>query len=496
VGVAARAPRQPLDGEALREGLGVGVGVEPVAELVDVAPQGAKWVRHASSLGATVEVVDTSGVASSAVRSEATARASRSALLPRQPESHDDYGPAATVEFGALLRELREARGWSLAELARHITFHRGYIGKVEHGQQWPQRGFAELSDTALNAGGDLTAAWDEQDRQRKDAARVGRILTTSVEDSLRLIAAVEERGDLGDLDHGVRDLAVAYLGTPPGPMLLEGVELRAEALRRLKEHQYQPTEQADLYVMLGRVQGVLAYAALDLGDAAGALAHAAAAWVCAERAGDNELRAWVRGTQSLIARFQSDYTSAAAYVRDGLRYAAPGTARVRLLCGLAQCRANLGDSAGANRALNVALRERERIITPDSLGGLFEFSLAKQHYYAGSSLIWLGGGTDAQRAVREASEAIALWEQEPPETRSLDDEALAHVYEATAHLQLGDVDAAGAALRPVLDLPTDRQISWITKRVGRVGDLLREPQFENSVAAGELYDEIRALAS
>jgi tetratricopeptide (TPR) repeat protein len=240
----------------------------------------------------------------------------------------------------------------------------------------------------------------------------------------------------------------------------------------------------------------VLAYAALDLGDAAGAATHAEGAWVCAERAGDNELRAWVRGTQSLIARFDSDYARALSYVQDGLRYAAPGTAWVRLLCGLAQCRANLGDSAGANRALNVALREREKITSPDSVGGLFAFSEAKQHYYAGSSLIWLGGGADAQRAVREASEAIALWEREPPECRSLDDEALAHVYQATAHLQLGDVDAAGAALRPVLALPTDRQISWITKRVGQVGDLLREPPFQHSVAAGELYDEIRALAS
>jgi hypothetical protein len=79
---------------------------------------------------------------------------------------------------------------------------------------------------------------------------------------------------------------------------------------------------------------------------------------------------------------------------------------------------------------------------------------------YAGSSLIWLDGGPDAQRAAQEAAQAIAIWEHAPPESRSLDDEALAHVYQATAHLQLRQLDAATAAIRPILDLAPERQIS------------------------------------
>ena len=54
-------------------------------------------------------------------------------------------------------------------------------------------------------------------------------------------------------------------------------------------------------------------------------MTHAEAAWICAEWAGDNELRAWVRGTQSLIARFDGDYDQALGYVLDGLTYETHG---------------------------------------------------------------------------------------------------------------------------------------------------------------------------
>lgn len=396
--------------------------------------------------------------------------------------------------FGAQLRRMRTERGWSLRDLATQITYNRGYIGRVEQGEKFPERLFAERADAAIGARGALIESWAAEADERQNAERMGRLLTASVKDSLRLLTAAEERHDLTQISEGVSALAVAYLGTPPGPMLQDAVELRAEILQRLREKHYRPHELTDLYLMLGRLQGVLAYAALDLGSADAAMTHAQAAWTCAEHAGDNELRAWVRGTQSLIARFQGEYANALDYVHDGLRYKARGTGRIRLLCGVAQCHANLGDSLGANRALDLAQTEREHLTTTDSVEGLFGFSIAKQHYYAGSSLIWLAGGADAERAAREAGEAIALWEQEPPASRSLDDEALAHVYQGTAHLQLGDLDSATAAIRPILDLPADRQISWIKKRLGRFAAMLRREPYRGSSSADDLYEEIRAL--
>ncbi|WBC13372.1 helix-turn-helix domain-containing protein [Micromonospora sp. WMMA1998] len=401
---------------------------------------------------------------------------------------------AAQPPFGAELRRMRAERTWSLRDLAERITYNRGYIGKVEQGEKFPDRQFAERADQAFGTRGALIEAWQFEANQRHDAERMGKLLTASVKDSLRLLTAAEDRHDLAQISDGVDGLAVAYLGAPPGPMLQDAVELRGEVLQRLRDRHHAPHELRDLYLLLGRLQGVLAYAALDLGSADAAMTHADAAWTCAEHAGDNELRAWTRGTQSLIARFKGDYAHALDYVHDGLRYKARGTGRIRLLCGVAQCHANLGDSAGANRTLDLAQTEREELASTDSVDGLFGFSVAKQHYYAGSSLIWLAGGADAERAAREAGRAIELWEAEPPESRSLDDEALAHVYQGTALLQVGDLDAATAAIRPILDLPADRQISWIKKRLDRFAAMLRAEPYRGASAADDLYEEIRNL--
>jgi transcriptional regulator with XRE-family HTH domain len=397
------------------------------------------------------------------------------------------------ARFGGVLRQVREDCYLSLRGLSERINFNRGYIGKVEQGEKFPDRQFAELADRALGTGGTLLEAWEREAEHRHEAGRAGRLVVASARDSLRLIAEHEEHLDLADLDAATRRLAVAYLASTPVAMIEEGVTLRGEALRRLRARQYRPSELADLYLMIGRVQGVLAYAALDAGDPRTAMTHADAAWVCAERASDNELRIWVRGTQSLIARFGGHYERAAEYIVDGLNLVAPGTGRLRLLCGYAQCRANLGDSRGTNEALDLAAAERARLSTVDKMPGVFEFTVAKQRYYGGSSLIWLDGGMDARRAAREAEVAIGVWEAEPPTSRPLDDEALARVYQGTAHLQLGELDRAIAAVRPVLGLPQESRISWIRMRLGRFGRLMRL-RYSGSPDAVGLDEEIRAF--
>lgn len=317
--------------------------------------------------------------------------------------------------FSRLLVELRASRGKSLADLAQLIHFSRGYIGNIENGSKFPTRPFAELADTALQARGALLAAWVLAEEEEREAERTRRLLATSVRESNALDALCGSRPDSGFVSQSVRELAIDYLGTPPAPMLARTTQVRTSLVDRLKNGGMRAEDEKDLLLAVGQLSGVLAYAALDLGSPAAALAHARAAWQCADRVGDNELRAWTRGTQSLISRFQGDYDQALAFIRDAEQYATQGTSRPRILCGLAQCMANLGDAAEANKALNAAQEAREQARTLDSVPGLFEFTQAKQHYYAGSSLIWLTGRENAERAQREASMAIRMWEGEPP---------------------------------------------------------------------------------
>lgn len=170
------------------------------------------------------------------------------------------------------------------------------------------------------------------------------------------------------------------------------------------------------------------------------------------------------------------------------------GTGEARLRCGEAQCLANLGNSKAANDALDGAEVARERIRRGDSLGGLFGFSQAKQSYYAGSSLIWLQGGHDAERAAIEAAAAIGLWQAGPEQERSLDDERLAHIYLATARVQLDDVEGAADAIKPVLSLPAEDQISWIVKRADRLAGMLAAPRYAQNRTAIETVELINGL--
>jgi hypothetical protein len=273
--------------------------------------------------------------------------------------------------------------------------------------------------------------------------------------------------------------------------LLAYALELRTQAVALLRSGDHRSSELADLWVTVGRLQGVLAYAALDSGDPRAAAIHARAGFVAAIRAGDSQLAAWTRKTQALVARFGNDFPASEAFLLDGLRHGGEGTARVGLLCGLAQSRAGFADTTGTLAYLDQAARERERAV-PDEVAGLFTFSEAKQTYYAASSLIWLDSERDVRRAVREARTAVRTWQTGPLRDRSVADEYLCQVYETIAHIHLGDLDAARTAVRPVLDLPPEHRFSWINKRLACAADALDHPRFHGSHQATTFTEELR----
>lgn len=398
--------------------------------------------------------------------------------------------------FPELLRTLRMDAGMSLAKLAQQVHYDRTSLHHFESGRRPAPLDVAELADELLRADGRLVEAWNREDVERREAAATHRVRAAALAMSRDLTALADL--DIEELQDGVAVTAVDYLSSPPGPMMDRAHVLRGEAFERIRSGHHRPADRSDLYVAAGRLSGVLSYALLDMGDADQAIEHATAAGRCAEFAGDAELSAWVAGTKSLIARFQGDYGRALEYVRDGYQWVGSGhgTGEARLRCGEAQCLANLGNSQAANAALDSADVARDRIRRDDSLGGLFGFSRAKQCYYAGSSLIWLQGGHDAERAAREAIDAIQLWEAGPVEERSLDDERLAYIYLATARVQLDDVEGAAEALAPVLSLPVEEQISWIVKRMDRVAGMLGAPRYAGNQTASETVDQINAIAA
>lgn len=398
--------------------------------------------------------------------------------------------------FAAELARRRAAAQMSLAQLASTAHVNRSYLYRVETGERWPAETVARLLDETLCAHGVLLDAWRAGEDARRAAAEDARCVATSIRESRALDVLLADV-PLGEAVTAAEEIAAAlavdYLRRPPMPMLAVALDARTAAVHELNRAP-STGQRRDLIRVAGYLSGVLAYAALDLNHADAAAGHAATAWRCAQSAGDPELAAWARGTQSLIARFENDYPTALALARAGLDHApVTGTSRPRLLAGVAQSAANMGDRGAAHRGLDAAGDATDRA-TADAFGGLFRFSRAKLAYYAGSALMWLPEPADARRAADSAVTAVSLWENGDPTDRSLDDEALAHVYAAGSYIRLGELDAADALLRPVLTLPPERRISWLQRRVGDIGALLTAPRFAGSATAAKLLADVRAF--
>lgn len=394
------------------------------------------------------------------------------------------------ASFGSTLRAVRAQRGVSLAALGQATSYARSAIANIEAGRRMPDRRFAERADRHMGAAGELVTAWDRDAADRDAAKEQRRLLQAAEVESLALAvdtATVDQTGE-----HAVQ-LAQDYLSQTPAEMLRRTLTARSAATALLQRGGHSPGAHADLLLSVGRLSGVLAYAVLDLGHSAQALSHTYAAWRFAELAGDHELQAWVRGTQALVSRFDEDFSQALWFAQDGMQYATTGPSAARLLCGQAQSMTGLGDSAGAVDALQHAETARDQIPGADSATGIFAFREAKQRYYAGSSLIWHDDTKLLRRAERESLAAIHNWETGAPVDRSLSDEALCRVYAATARVSLGEVDGAREALGPILDLPGERRISWIKKRMGRVARMLHNDPYLGSPLASSLRDELIA---
>lgn len=71
------------------------------------------------------------------------------------------------MAFGAELRRLRQARGYSLNDLAKLVYYSKGHLSKIENGKHVPQLEYAWQLDAVLNADGALVRELPPLDAER-----------------------------------------------------------------------------------------------------------------------------------------------------------------------------------------------------------------------------------------------------------------------------------------------------------------------------------------
>ncbi len=288
--------------------------------------------------------------------------------------------------------------------------------------------------------------------------------------------------------------IVTTYPNRPVYPIFVELRELRNRAFELLEGRQY-PEQTRELYLVAGVLCGVLANATFDLGWLPAAETQARTAFLCAELAGNNALRAWVRGTQSLVAYWDERPRAAVELAADGWRYVPEtGTARVRLASIEARAHARLRDQRATENALARTEQARNEVRGADDPGGMLTFPVAKQSFYTATARLWLGGQDSYLAAERDAAHAVELYEADPPEQRRLGELCLARLDLAAARLGHDDLDGAVEQLQCVLTTAAQRRTDSVVRRLNQVSRALQRPRYQTSALALDLHDQIHSF--
>jgi hypothetical protein len=391
-------------------------------------------------------------------------------------------------------------------------------------GQNLPSPSFIQALDRVLEAQGALielrNQAKNEQHgkrRQISDApcyyqtshspsppenrpgADLANILDDSARESAEMLAwaDVSNVGDLTieQIHADLRRITNLYLKTATAPLLTRILSLRARVFGILTSGRQKPEQSQELHSASGWATTLLAWISIDLSNPDIADEHLRAAWVFADNSEQDDLKAWIRATQHTSAFWKDDFSRAAKFAQDGLRYARGGSAGLFLNSALALDLARSGRTEVATEVLSTAQHLAENPSTSsDALGGPFMCSYGRAAGFWSDTHLAVG---DWRRALEYADSAIAGFEILPPDQRNLGSERMVRCQQVKAHLIAGEIDGASAAIVPVLATSPEHRIRPLIHRVVEISRLAQRhsdaaPQKIRRMQ-GEISDFIRA---
>ncbi|GAA0897923.1 MULTISPECIES: hypothetical protein [Streptomyces violaceusniger group] len=271
-----------------------------------------------------------------------------------------------------------------------------------------------------------------------------------------------------------VQRLALDYPQRPLSELLPDLIGTQ-DTVFTLLEQQRRPAQARQLYFLAGVTGGLLAKASHDMADPHAALTQARTAYVCADNADHNGLRAWIRGLQSLVSYWAGRTRESVRYAQSGAEFAASNTASVWLPMNEARAWASLGNANAARAAIERAEAAWDSVQEDevDELGGLCTFGRARQIYYAAEALSWLPSEVTA--ADDYARRAVDAYEDSSSPEWAFGDQAGSRSALAIARIQAGELEGAAEAVAPVLDLAPEQRINGIITCTQRVHLALRD---------------------
>jgi hypothetical protein len=322
-------------------------------------------------------------------------------------------------------------------------------------------------------------------------------LVSSAAHESARFAARMEQTNvgphTLEQLHADITRILHTYPNRPVEPLFLEVKDLRDRTFELLEGRQ-PPVRTRDLYLAAGILCGILANASFDLGHLHAAETQARAGFLCAELAGHNGLRAWLRGLQSLMAYWDGRGADAVRLAEAGLDFPVDGsTARVRLSSIAARAYGQIGMHTEAERALRRAEQLREQVTGDDILVGMMSFPKEKQLFYASTAMLWEGGEQAVRRAERNAEESVRLYGSADPGQCRLGELSLARLDLGRARLLTGDVEGAAEQIHTVLAIASRRRTESVTRGLHHFARTLAGDAAGDSRAARGVREAIDA---
>ncbi|MGH8571612.1 MAG: XRE family transcriptional regulator, partial [Gammaproteobacteria bacterium] len=372
-----------------------------------------------------------------------------------------------------VVKTARQHEDLSLSLSGRHL----GRLARGERSGSRPnpatrralQYAFGRSVDQLLGpyTPGDLSARAESE-----RGSEPSEVLTVAADRARRFMTSLQTLSDesLQLVYEDVRDLVRAY-PTQPLQQILGHLVSAQETVFSLLERPQRPAHARQLYFLSAVLGGLLAKASHDLADPHAALAQSRTAWLCAEQADHDGLRAWICGLQSLVSYWARRPHDSIRYAQRGATYAerASSTTTVWLPASEARAWAALGNTEQARDGIERAEQAWDRV-RPDELdeiGGIATFSRPRLLYFAADALEWLPEESSA--AEHYALLAVEAYSDPADPDWAFGDAAGSRAALAIARIRRGEVDGAAEALTPVLDLPAEQRINGIVHSVNRV---------------------------
>lgn len=339
---------------------------------------------------------------------------------------------------------------------------------------------------------GDLTATEPEHSSEPSE------VLTVAANRARQFLTSLQVMSDesLELIYEEVRDLVRAY-PTRPLSEIIGHLASAQDTVFRLLERPQRPTHARQLYFLSAVLGGLLAKASHDLADPHAALAQSRTAWLCAEQADHNGLRAWISGLQSLVCYWARRPHDSIRYAQRGTAYAqrAGSTMNIWLPASEARAWAALGNTEQTHEAITRSEQAWDHVHPDDldEMGGIVTFSRARQLYYAADALAWLPR-EPSDRADEYARQAVAAYADPADPDWAFGDAAGSRADLAIARIERGEVEGALDAISPVLSLPVEQRINGIVHSVNRVHRALNNSAI--SSASRELQESIEDYTS